>query len=259
MSSKEQIRAEYYTAELFLSYSRDSSVIILSSSQTSSPYRVQFNTFDLSGNKISGPYFIRGGISRYNPYTNYDFDNDGDDEILICCTNNSWNNAGLVIVDPQNIHGICPPYSNKSNIDYNKIGIGTHLRYISFPKTPISVGSSKRDWTHNIYYDQNSNTFRVQVIECLNCIINSKIIRYESEDINHVPFVIYDLDSNFIPINVDFREGSFELINDILKSENKPAITNIRSFRDSLLENVAVYNRGKIIHCLSQGINYYAD
>jgi hypothetical protein len=214
---------------------------------SSPPARAQLNLFNSKGEHISGPYIHPGALSL-SKSIQVDLDNDGNREIILGGTNNWQNGAGIVVLDPHNLTGVCPPYNNPyfQKSDYSK---GTQLYYVAFPETPLSQDPEIHTSFRGINYDNENNEFEIEIKEAYGLTVEGRQLVDENR-----PQVFYILDSNFIPIRVFTPDATRAFINDLLLATDRDPIMNLPALLDSLKSEIIVYHGDTIVHHEAAGI-----
>lgn len=226
---------------------------LMTFSDCSSPMRLQITLLDTSGAIVSGPYIHTGAPYYNSPVRRYDIDGDKREELFICCTNNRYNRASLLIIDPFRLDGVSPPYDDDLFVA-SGMPRGSQLYYLAVPESPLSDGYNVRNYVTNIK-ELSANGYELLVTEGINLSHHGDIItRGQAQKL---PAFTYVLDKNFIPRRIYMPDGSDHLLNYYLKQLEKDTIADFTKLFDSLIDETIVYYGDSIVHHLSGGINFY--
>ncbi len=213
------------------------------------PGRAQLNLFDFLGRHVSGPY-IFPGASKYCPNVFADFNKDGNNDIVLCGTNNRYNAAAVYFLDHMELGGVSPPY-NEDLFLLSDLEKGKQLAYISLPESPLSKHSNVRNSVAEVLYNKSTKSYRIRVKEAYVLRISGKRMS------EYGPSFYYFLDSNLIPVRVIETEGEGLNMNSLLNRMGQKPIDSFERLNDSLRREVVVYYGDSIVHHEAAGIYFY--
>ena len=183
-----------------------------------------------------------------------DIDGDGQWELIVGGTNNRYQRACLVVIDPTNLSGVSPPYNNDLFLA-SHMAKGSQLRYVAFPKTELSKGEERKNWVNRIIVSGSSPlSLEVAVVEGSGMVVNGAILNYN--DAGDLPSVTYRLDSNYVPLRAYFADNDFDQLNNLLKLVGKEPYSDRDSLCEALLRDVVVYHGDSIVYHPASGIDF---
>jgi hypothetical protein len=223
-------------------------IYIFSQVYQDNPARAQFNTFDLAGNRIAGPYFLPGSFGFGNRLQ-IDIDKNGQKETILTGYNNAYRAAGFALVDPLNISGIGPPYK-ESVIKSNGLERGSQMYYVSIPKTPLSEGPEVLNDFKNILFDEKTGLLEIEVFEAYLLPINDRILTDELR-----PAFYYRFTREMIPFSISPGLSTIDHYNNLMILTGREPENEFYGLLDSLIKEVVVYKGDSIIYHPAAGIN----
>lgn len=244
----------YRISKLLPFYGKNDEFILITVAETSSPVRDQIMAFDKNGNIISGPYLHTGGIWPYKT-TGYfsTIVNNGNKLLVIGCTNNRYERAILLVVDPTKLSGVSPPYED-TLFKLSGMQRGSQVYYVAFPETILSHSKLVRNYV-GIITVEGSNRYHIEVHEGLGLLNNNE--PSHSNGLYPHPRITYILDSNFIPVRTVLSDCDHILFQSQCIKYTMDSIANMASYLDSLKREVIVYYGDSIVHHEAANIDFY--
>jgi len=225
----------------------------MASSFASAPARTQFVMFDGLGRVVSGPYLHTGAAFELGECLSLDINGNGVTEIIYQGYNNRLNRAVLLVLDPLRLSGVSPPFEGDL-FEASRMAGGSHLVYIAFPPSPLSVDKQVYNSIREVFCGQEEGRYRVEVREGINFLAGEQSVKAQD-----APVIYYDLDSNFVPIQVFWNDADERRVDDLLRRAGQPEIADHDGLLKTLRSEVIVYKGGRIVHYPAAGIDYYSD
>ncbi len=181
-------------------------------------YPAQIVLIDSRG-QIQGEYWHAGHLGK-NSLLLLDLDEDGRKEIIIGGTNNDFQQACLLVLDPEKIRG-CSPGSNNPEFTFRDMPEGTQEYYLLFPRTTLNqvMGIRNRVETAEIYHED-------KIIE----ITTTEFLK----DLPRV--MMYDFNYQLMPLLSRPNDALIEIAKEFVVSRVLPphALTELRSLKDKI-------------------------
>ncbi len=193
-----------------------------------------FTTKINSGGKIISEFYNPGAINRI---VNYDFDNDGEEELLCSGINNDYDKSGvLILFDPEYLSGCAPGYRFPKNRSR-----GLMKYYLLFPKTDVgrftNYGSSFARLV-----DINGERIIV-ILREYDSYTDIKNIRHSQEY-----STLYTLDKQLNVLHVE-TSSEFDTKYQMLVNEGKlKPIADWKKFENKLISNVRWWDGDKFVN-----------
>lgn len=140
--------------------SHEKSILLIASHVTW--YPTQILLLDARG-KLQGEYWHAGRLSR-DALLIEDLDEDGWKEIIVGGTNNDFQQACLLVLDPRNISG-CSPSSGNPEFQFAELEAGSQEFYLLLPRTTINQTMRLRNYTTSIELSQEEKILEVTTHE----------------------------------------------------------------------------------------------
>ncbi|MGQ9801953.1 MAG: hypothetical protein ACUVRL_09875 [Candidatus Saccharicenans sp.] len=125
--------------------SREKSILLIANHVTWYPTQILLLN---STGKLLGEYWHAGHLGR-SALLIEDLDEDGWKEIIVGGTNNDFQQACLLVLDPRNISG-CSPSSGNPDFQFADLQAGTQEYYLLLPRTTINQTMGLRNYTVSI-------------------------------------------------------------------------------------------------------------
>ena len=203
------------------------------------PIRDQYALWGRNG-RVSGPYLHTGSLRR-NFMTEVDWDRDGQSELVFGCTNNRWQKAGLLVLDPMHLSGVSPPWDEELYVA-SGMPRGSQRYYVAFPETELSEGDGVRNYVTTVKIDASSKSMDVAVEEGCNFPFDGKKLGP-----GELPSFHYILDSQFMPLGCSIIEGDNALFNSLLRSVGRDTISNWDEYLAKLVRETIVIRGDSVI------------
>jgi hypothetical protein len=197
-----------------------------------------------SKGKIISKFYNPGAINRI---VNYDFDNDGKEELLCTGINNDYDKSGvLILFDPEYLSGCAPGYRFPQNRSK-----GLMKYYLLFPKTDVGRFTNSGSSFARLV-DINGERIIV-IIRELDGYTDIKNIRHSQEYVT-----LYTLDKWLNVLNVE-TSSEFDTKYQMLVNEGKlKPITNWKEFENKLISNVRWWDGDKFVNYPTMNKYYLA-
>ncbi len=240
----------YTAGELFPFTASDGRGYALGWAAASMPARQQLVLWAKDSKPVS--VYLHTG-SLIGPLARSDVNSDGQLELFFGSTNNRFERACLLIIDPLTMRGVSPPW-NEPLFLASGMSKGHQMYYVAFPETPLSEGMNCRNWVVSIDKDTVSGALMVGVDEGSGRSIGETRL---TQGVN-CPCILYHLDRNFIPQYCEMSEGNCEWFHTCLQGIRRGPIENLDSMYNELVRNTIVYCGDSVVHHLAAGVDFYA-
>lgn len=172
-----------------------------------------------AGGKPQGEYWHAGHLGR-NALLIEDLDEDGWKEIIVGGTNNDFQQACLLVLDPRNIRG-CSPSSGNPEFQFAYLEAGSQEFYLLLPRTTINQTMGLRNYTASIELFREEKILEVTTHEF------SKEIPCQ---------MMYNFDFRFNPLLSRPTDRLAEAVKELVISRVLPphAETELRSLKDRI-------------------------
>ncbi len=200
--------------------------------------------------------YLHTGSILASYYNSMDWNGDGTPECFFAGTNNRFNRAALLVLNPFTMRGVSPPYDDPLFLA-SGMERGNALRYVAFPETPLSLTGPDtviRNYVVDAKFDPVSHLVQVGVAEGCGWTLDSMSIDFNGT----APTILYYLDSNFIPVSCAMQEANSQRYNYYLSRLNRGTVTDFSTLYNELLRNTIVYYGDSIVHHPASGIDFYS-
>ncbi|MCR4396028.1 MAG: hypothetical protein NUW07_04740 [Candidatus Saccharicenans sp.] len=205
-----------FEAARFNRQSREKSVLLIANHTTW--YPTQILLLDARG-KVQGEYWHAGHLGRETLLVE-DLDEDGWEEIIAGGTNNDFQQACLLVLDPRNIGG-CSPASGNPEFQFAGLKDGSQEYYLLLPRTTINQTMASRNYTTSIEIFREEKVLEVTTHE------------FSKEASCRM---IYNFDFRFNPLFSRPTDVLIEAVKELVTSRVLPphAETELRSLKDRI-------------------------
>lgn len=181
-------------------------------------YPVQITLLNSSG-RIIGEYWQAGHLNR-DACLVEDIDEDGWNEIILGGTNNDFQCACLLVLDPRKVEG-CSPSSGNPEFQFQGLPPGTQEYYILFPRTTLNQVMALRNYTRQLELLRTDKKIEASVTEF------SKENPYE---------IIYNFDYHLQPLFSRPTDMTIEKIKEFMVQGILPpqALTELRILKEKI-------------------------
>jgi len=181
-------------------------------------YPTQITLLNPSG-QVIGEYWQVGHLGKDSLVVE-DVDEDGWNEIILGGTNNDFQSACLLVLDPRKVEG-CSPSSGNPEFQFLGLPPGTQEYYILFPRTTLNQVMALRNYARQVVFLREDKTLEVS------CTEFSKETAYE---------VLYNFDNHFQPLLSRPTDLTIEKIKELLASGILPphALTELRILKEKI-------------------------
>jgi hypothetical protein len=196
--------------------SAEKSILVLSTHATW--YPTQISLLNPKG-KLLGEYWNAGHLGK-DTLIIEDLDDDGWKEIVLGGTNNDFQAACLVVLDPRKIAG-CSPASGTPEFQFKDLPAGTQEFYLLFPRTTLNQALAIRNYVRMVEISREDKNLEVTTTEY------SKDIDYEMK---------YNFDFQLIPIFSRPVDILTEKVKELVISGTLPfhALTELRMLKEKI-------------------------
>ncbi|MBC7364731.1 MAG: hypothetical protein H5U07_09385, partial [Candidatus Aminicenantes bacterium] len=181
-------------------------------------YPVQISLLNSTG-QVIGEYWQVGHLGKDTLVVD-DIDEDGWNEIIIAGTNNDFQSACLLVLDPRKVEG-CSPSSGNPEFQFSDFSPGTQEYYIVLPRTTLNQVMALRNYVRQVVFFKEDKTFEVA------CTEFSKETNYE---------MLYNFDNHFQPLFSRPTDLTIEKIKEFMVSGILPphALTELRILKEKI-------------------------
>lgn len=181
-------------------------------------YPTQITLLDISG-RVIGEYWQAGHLGR-EAFLIEDTDEDGWNEIILAGTNNDFQCACLLVLDPRKVEGYSPSSGNPE-FQFRDLPPGSQEYYILFPRTTLNQVMAIRNYARKIELIREDK--EIEVI----CTEFAKENLYE---------MIYNFDFKFEPLFSRPTDSTIGIIKEMIVSGILPpqAITELRILKEKI-------------------------
>ncbi|MBC7348845.1 MAG: hypothetical protein H5U05_02610 [Candidatus Aminicenantes bacterium] len=196
--------------------SHEKSVLLIANHVTW--YPTQISLLDARG-KLKGEYWHAGHLGRAALLIE-DLDDDGWKEIIAGGTNNDFQQACLLVLDPRNISGCSPPSGNP-DFQFADLQAGPQEYYLLLPRTTINQTMGLRNYTTSIELFREEKILEITTHEF------TKQVSCQ---------MMYNFDFRFNPLLSRPTDLLIEAVKELVSSRVLPphAETELRSLKDQI-------------------------
>ena len=145
-----------------------------------------------------------------------------------------------MILDPNNMSGVSPPYSDERFIE-SGMNQGSHMHYAAFPETPLS----EIDPILNAVIDVGNSSL---TSGHLNVKVREGFNLPQSDFSEYPVHVFYILDKQACPVSCVFGDIDFRNMQLLCNKYDIPLILSEEELGDKLLNSVMVWTGNSLIH-----------
>ncbi len=198
----------YNTGSIFIAELQDEAIIITIVDQEN-PARSHYRFWNSAGDSLG--WYINSGHGIFDEAL--DINGDGNKELLFMVFNNRMKCCALLILRPDSMYGVSPPYQY-TDFDLSWVKRGNQMAYILFPKTDlgeIDLESLLNSGSSEGISMESDSVLKIPIVESIQGYQNATIIYYLNKRLRVYRVVRSD---RFEKRRNDLvREGKLPLVN----------------------------------------------